>query len=272
MRTQPPSPQVLSIIAALVEERAGLHYRLSDQDLFADKLLARAQEAGFESLLDYYYFLRYDDHEAVEVQRLVEALVVHETYFFRELHSLEVAIDHFVVPVHAAGRRPRIWSAACATGEEPLSVAILLAERGILDACDLVASDVSEQALARARRGRYRTRSVRNDGLDLAARHLVREGNEIVVPQRLIDAVELRQVNLCDRAEVAAQGDFDLVICRHVLIYFAEPTVGSVVDALADRLPIGGGLLVGISESLLRFSSRLVGEELRGAFVYRKIE
>jgi chemotaxis protein methyltransferase CheR len=272
MRESPLSPQVLAIIAGLVEERAGLHYRLSDQDLFADKLLARAQDAGFESLLDYYYFLRYDDRDGVELQRLVEALVVHETYFFREQQSLEVAIDHFVMPALREGHRPRIWSAACATGEEALSIAILLAERGILAECDIVASDVSTAALERAKSGRYRQRSLRQDGLALAAKWLVRDGNEIIVPKRFLDAVELRRVNLCDTAAVAAQGNFDLVVCRHVLIYFGESTVGSVVDALTDRLPIGGALLVGISESLLRFSRRLSGEEIRGAFVYRRLE
>lgn len=270
MRERQPSPEVLTIIAALVEERSGLHYRIEDRDILADKLQSHAEDSGFESLLDYYYLLRYDDPDGVELQRLLEMLLVHETYFFRELDALQVAIDHFVVPVHASGRRPRIWSAACATGEEPLSIAILLAERGILDGCDIVATDVSDQALERARAGRYRQRSIRSDGLDLAARWLVREGEWIVTPPRLRDAIELRRVNLCDDQAIAALGTFDLVVCRNVLIYFGESTITKVVERLTDRLPIGGALLVGVTESLLRFSRRLVGDEIGGAFVYRR--
>jgi chemotaxis protein methyltransferase CheR len=272
MRGRPPSSEVLTIIAALVEERAGLHYRIDDRELLGDKLQARADDAGFESLLDYYYLLRYDDPGGVELQRLIEALLVHETYFFRELDALEVAIDHFVVPLHAAGRRPRVWSAACATGEEPLTIAILLAERGILDGCEIVATDVSNPALERARAGRYRSRSLRMDGLALAARWLEKEGDSIIAPARLRDAIELKNVNVCDDDAVAALGTFDLIVCRNMLIYFAEATVTSVVERLTDRLPIGGALLVGVSESLLRFSRRLVGDEIRGAFVYRRSE
>lgn len=265
-----PTAQVLAILASLVEERVGLHYPHAQRELLADKLVARAQEAGFVSLLDYYYFLRYDDPQQRELERLVEALLVHETYLFRELHSLEVAVDHAVVPVVESGRRARIWSAACATGEEAVSLAVLLAERGVLDRCELVASDISEAAVARARAGRYRARSLRRDGLALAERWLAREGDEIVVPPRILGALDLRVVNLCDSDEVAAQGEFDLIVCRHVLIYFAEPTVAAVVDALVDRLRLGAMMLVGVSESLLRFSTRLVCEEISDSFLYRR--
>jgi chemotaxis protein methyltransferase CheR len=265
-----PSPQVLAILAAIVEERAGLHYRLDERELFAYKALAQARAAGFGSLLDYYYFLRYDDPHGSEMTRLVEALLVHETYLFRELRSLEVAIDHAVVPVVRSGRRARVWSAACATGEEPVSIAVLLAERQLLEHCEIVASDLSRAALERARQGRYRGRSLRHDGLSLAERWFAREDDELVVPRRLLDAIELRTVNLCDPAEVAMQGRFDLIVCRHVLIYFAEPTIVAVVASLAEQMREGATLLVGASESLLRFSTRLVGHELEGAFLYRR--
>jgi chemotaxis protein methyltransferase CheR len=265
-----PSPQVLGLIASLVEERVGLHYRLPERDLFADKLVTRAQDAGFETLLDYYYALRYDDPTGEEVRRLVEALVVHETYLFRELHSLEVVVDRLLLPIIAAGGRPRIWSAACATGEEPLSIAILLAERGVLGSCEIVATDISERALARAMGGRYRPRSLRNEGRALAERWLQCSEEGVVVPRPLLDAIEFRQLNLCDDQAVAAMGTFDVVLCRYVLIYFAEPTVAKVVAALTDRIRVGGALVVGVSESLLRFSTRVRGEELEGAFVYRR--
>jgi chemotaxis protein methyltransferase CheR len=265
-----PSPQVVALFAALVEERVGLCYRLAERPILAEKLLAHMQQVGFDSLLDYYYFLRYDDPGHEETKRLIEALLVHETYFFRELEPLEVAIDHVVVPAVRRGGRARVWSAACATGEEAVSLAVLLAERELLDRCEIVASDVSEAVLEHARRGRYRRRSVRGDGPQLAARWLERDGDELVVAPQLLDAIELRRVNLCNPAEVASQGTFDLVVCRHVLIYFADPTIVAVVASLADRLREGGALLVGISESLARFSTRVVGEERAGTFLYRR--
>jgi len=258
------------MIAGMVEQRAGLHYRLGERELLEDKVLAHAMDRGHESLLDYYYRLRYDDPDAHEIDRLIEALLVHETYFFRELSALEVAVDRFVRPVVASGRRARIWSAACATGEEPLSMAILLAERGLLGDCEIVATDISTPALERARRGRYRRRSLRSDGHALAERWLERTDTEIVVPPRILQAVVWDRVNLCDPAEVATMGRFDLVLCRHVLIYFADETIASVVKSLAGRLREGAALLVGISESLLRFSTELRCEELDGTFFYRR--
>ena len=118
-------------------------------------MAARAPEAGFESLLDYYYFLRYDAGGAKELDALIDALVVGETYFFRELPPLEVVVGELVAPAVAAGRRPAIWCAACATGEEPLTLAMMLAERGILGEVEIVASDISARALERARAGRF---------------------------------------------------------------------------------------------------------------------
>jgi chemotaxis protein methyltransferase CheR len=271
MAKRDPTPQVLALLAALVEDHVGVCYRLEDRGLLADKLLFQMEEAGFDSLLDYYYYLRYDDPRGEATTQLLDSLLVHETYFFRELHSLEVAIDHVVMPVVRRGERARVWSAGCATGEEAVSLAVLLAERQALAACELVASDVSERVLAHARRGRYRGRSLRTDGLELAARWLERDGDQLVVPRHLLDAISLRQVNLCDPTQVAALGSFDLVVCRHVLIYFSQPTIVATVDSIADRLRADGAVLVGVTESLSRFTTRLQGEELRGAFLYRRV-
>ena len=144
------STPVLAILSALVEERTGLHYGLLDHALLAEKAGVRAAEAGFESLLDYYYYLRYDAGAGPEMDALVDALVVGETYFFRELPPLEV-LAGIAEDLVLRGVRPRIWSAACASGEEPLTLAMLLDERGLLGRVDLVASDISPRALARAR-------------------------------------------------------------------------------------------------------------------------
>jgi chemotaxis protein methyltransferase CheR len=264
------SPQVFAILAGLVEQRAGLHYRPEDREIFADKVSSRAVEAGFDSLLDYYYLLRYDDPTGAELDLLIQALIVHETYFFRELEPVIVALDQIVMPRVRAGERARIWSAACSTGEEPYSIAMLLSDRGALDRVEIVASDIGSKALAKAREGRYRSRSLRGDGPVHADRFIERQGDDLVVPRRIVDAVEFRRVNLCAPADVAAMGTFDLVLCRNVLIYFAEPMIARVAAHLADRLRPGGALLVGVSESLLRFSTELACEEHRGVFLYRK--
>jgi chemotaxis protein methyltransferase CheR len=270
------SNEVFTILTAVIEERAGLHYKLADKALIEGRVSARAEERGFESLLDYYYFLRYDAAGGEELDALVEALAVGETYFFREPGQLRYVVDEVVAPMVLAGRRPRVWSAACSTGEEPLSLAMLLRDRNLLGQVDLVATDVSRRSLATAQRGLYGSRSARALGPDLrpglTALDPDSTGNprdRIRVDRDLVDAVSFQRVNLLDPAAVAALGSFDAILCRNVLIYFDDAVVARVVGALAGALVDGGALLIGASESLLRHPTPLECEEHEGVFVYR---
>lgn len=269
---QPASTRALfAILSALVEERSGLHHGPAEQEVFLQKVGTRAEEAGFDSLLDYYYFLKYDTGASGELERLIDSLVVNETYFFRELATLRVLVDHFVAPLVRAGQRPRIWSAACATGEEPLTLAMLLAEARMLDDVEILASDISERALARARSGRFGRRSLREaPDARLAARWIREEGDALVVPARLRDAITWKRLNLCDPASLATVAPVDFILCRNVLIYFSDETTVRIIGALHDVLKPRGVLFVGVAESLLRFGTSLTCEEAHEVFLYRK--
>jgi len=265
------SPQLFTILSGVVAEHAGLHFDQEHAVIFADKVAARAAAAGFESLLDYYYFLRYDEGGQAELDALVEALVIGETYLFRELAPLETVVSEFVIPAVDSGRRPRIWCAACATGEEPHTLAMLLAARAVLDQVDIVASDINRASLARARSGRYSRRALRADIPEFAEPWLHLTDREITVEARLTAAIDWQRINLMDAAAMAPLGTFDVILCRNVLIYFDERTAQGVIQRLNDRLRSGGALVVGVSESLLRFGTSLVCEEHGGVFVYKKV-
>jgi chemotaxis protein methyltransferase CheR len=266
------TPQLFAILSGLVEDRAGLHYAHSEGELFTDKLTARALEAGFETLLDYYYFLRYDPGGSQELDALIDALLVHETYFFREFPPLQLVVDGFLAPLVAAGGRPRVWCAACATGEEPLTLAMLLAERGLLDRVELVASDVGARALARAESGDFSKRALRAPPPNFPwERRLRVEEGRVVVDRLIRAAVSWKRVNLFDGPAIAELGQFDVVLCRNVLIYFNDTNAQRVLKHLHDALVNGGVLLIGVSESLLRFATPYVCEEHAGVFLYRKV-
>jgi len=265
------SSSLFAILSGLVEERTGMHYERHDLELFSGKLLARAVEAGFESPLDYYYFLRYDDPDRREFDGLVDSLVVNETYFFREVGALRVICDDILPRALSQGKRPRVWCAACATGDEPLTLAMLLSERGLLPDVDIVASDISLRALARARAGYYGDRSLRGMTEEDKARWLVAAGQRFTVRREIRDAIAWNRVNLVDTAAVAALGVFDVVLCRNVLIYFSEDTMRQVAATLAGALAPDGRLLVGTCESLLRFGTLLDCEERGGCFFYKKV-
>jgi chemotaxis protein methyltransferase CheR len=136
----------------------------------------------------------------------------------------------------------------------------------------LIASDISGAALAIAQSGRYRRRSLREipPGVD-PSRWIENERDTLIVQPRIRNAIQWRRLNLLDEAAVRTLGSLDLVLCRNLLIYFRDDVVRRVVDQLAERLKPGAALLVGVSESLMRFGTHLVCEEHDGVFVYRKV-
>lgn len=265
------SPQLFAIFAHLIEETCGLHYSVQDRELLGSKLASHAQEAGYQTLLDYYYLLRYDDPEGVERRALIQNLLVHETYFFRELLALEQLVDRHIVPVVKTRGRARVWSAACATGEEPLTLAMLLDDRGVLDKVELLGTDLSEAAILRARANKFGRRALR-DGhpTHLASKYLEVIGPSFKILPRLLETVRFRTLNLLDDAAIGALGAFDAIVCRNVLIYFRDTHVVGVIERLARALVPDGWLAVGVSESLLRFGTSLACEEHGGAFFYHR--
>jgi chemotaxis protein methyltransferase CheR len=263
------SPQLFAVFARLVEEASGLHYAQADREVFASKLIAKAVERGYDVLLDYYYRLRYDDAGGAELTSLLEALLVHETYLFREAGALTELVDRHLVPTVHARKRARVWSAACSTGEEPYTLAMLLDDRGVLDAVEIIATDISAMAIERALQGRIGRRSLR-DGhpADLAARYTTASAHGITVAPRIRSAVQFSTMNLIDPVGPAL-GRFDAILCRNMLIYFRDEQILRVVDRLVDHLAHDGLIAVGVSESLLRFGTRLVCEEHGSSFFYR---
>lgn len=277
----PLSHQLFLLLSGFVEERTGLHYSTEDNPLFSDKVWTRLEEAGFMSPLDYYYFLRYDPRGPAELAALVDVLVVGETYLFREVDALCAAVDHVIRPAVEERGRARVWSAGCSTGEEPYTLAMLLADVNALDRVDLTATDVSNRSLTRARAGLVPQRSLRAlaQGSAIAAPTSLQriadrwleplDGGGARVSPTIVEAIDFRYDSLLE-PNLPGLDALDLILCRNVLIYFKDDVVRRVVEMFARRLRPGGRLIVGASESLLRFGTALRCEERAGAFFYTK--
>jgi chemotaxis protein methyltransferase CheR len=268
-------PAALPLVRDLVHERVGLFYGADRLDALGDRLAPLVTDRGFGSFLDYYYFLKYDPASEIEWSRVMDVLTVPETYFWREMDQVH-AIVNCVVPELAkrVGSTPlRIWSVPCASGEEPLTIAMALDLRGWFDriSIELRAGDASPAALARAREGKYRERSFRSLPPAIKERYFHRKGDVWQVDRALHARVTAwRQVNVLYDADAAAIAHTDVLFCRNMFIYFSEGGVRKVVQTFADEMPTPSYLCVGASESLLRITDRFELEEVDGAFIYAK--
>jgi chemotaxis protein methyltransferase CheR len=268
------SQSSLALVRDLVHERTGLFYDNGRYDMLADRLGPLVTNRGFDSFLDYYYFLKYDAASSLEWDRVFDALVVPETYFWREIDQLKAVVEVIVPRLVREHQRPlRIWSVPCASGEEPLTIAMLLDRAGWFERAriELVASDASAAALEAARTGVYRERAFRTLPPELKQRYFTPAGERWRVDPALHARVSRwGQVNLMALDEVRAWAHADVIFCRNVFIYFSEPGIRRVVDVFADQMPAPAYLCVGAAESLLRITDRFELEEINGAFVYAK--
>jgi chemotaxis protein methyltransferase CheR len=241
-------------------------------DLLESRVRELIDARGIPSLLDYYYLLRYDSDADAAWRELMDRLAVPETYFWRQSEQFEALAD-VVLPrlLEAPLRRPvRIWSAACCSGEEPLSLAMILDERGWFDraSIEIVGSDASQALVERARAGRYGERALRNLSAERRERYFRREGDAWRIDPALHARVSWTTANLLEPEEAGPLAAADVIFCRNVFIYFSDDAVRKVVRMFWERMSAPGYLFLGASESLMRLSTNFAMEELGAAFAY----
>jgi len=264
-----------NILRDLIHERLGTFYQNSKRELLEDKLSSLVIERGFDSFLDYYYLLKYDSAEAEgEWLQVMNALRVPETFFWREIDQIH-ALVNILVPSYFASKPQeplRIWSAACSSGEEPLTIAMALTEAGWLQRVpiEIIASDISEPAVDKARQGIYRQYSLRNLSEELRAKYFQPEQDKWRIKPELVAKVKWHTANLISRTEIAPLASASVIFCRNVFIYFSEERIRKTVRMFFELMPTRAYLFVGASESLLKITTDFDLQEIGGAFVYVK--
>ncbi|MDM7830572.1 CheR family methyltransferase [Cellulomonas edaphi] len=245
------SPEAFAFVADLVRRRSAIQLTPGKEYLVESRLLPLAREAGL-GLEAYVTRLRTRALPA-DVDAVVEAMTTNETSWFRDGAPYQ-ALREDELPRLVAARggigRLRVWSAACSTGQEPYSVAMTMLDHlppGMTS--EIVATDLSEQVLTRARTGRYSQLEV-NRGLPapLLVRHLVRAGTEWELSAAVRQMVSFRAHNLLD---VPPPGPFDVVLLRNVLIYFDLATKRAILDRVLRVIKPDGVLLLGAAETTL---------------------
>ena len=242
----------------LLLERAAIRISTEQEYLVRSRLEPVAKQAGLSDLRALVEQLRREPYGPLHSQ-VVEAMTTNETSFFRDIHPFETLKIHVlpeVISRKGSDHTLRIWSAACSTGQEPYSLAMLIAEMPTLKSwrVQIVATDLSRTTLAKAQQGTYNSLEI---GRGVPARMLTqyfdRVGTSFQVKAQLRGMIEWRQLNLAGRWPTLPV--FDLVFIRNVLIYFPPATNETVLRAARGVMHPQGYLFLGTTENMLGLST-----------------
>lgn len=256
-----PSPitdQEFALFQRLIYKIAGISLSDAKKILLVGRLTRRLKVYDFTSFTQYYRMLASGEH-AEELQTMVDLLTTNETYFFREPKHFEFLRDQ-VIRKRNSPATFRVWSAACSSGEEVYTLAMVLAENLPNTPWEIVGSDISTQVLAKATAGHYslaRTEGIPPGFMSKYCLKGVRAqaGSFLIAPE-LRKRTNFYQINLMNPVD-AEIGEFEVVFLRNVMIYFDHPTKTKVVHNLLPRLKSGGHLIIGHSETLNGITDRV---------------
>ena len=247
-------------LVVFISERAGIKMPPSKRTMLEGRLRRRLRATGIESLDGYCDFLFKEDGLRDEAPYLINAVTTNKTDFFREPGHFEY-LERIILPELKTSGRPfiRVWSAACSTGAEPYTIAMMLDDFAVRHGgpdYGILATDLDTDVLETARRGIYPAAMVEPVPDAFLRRYIcwprVRGRNEVRIVPALRAAVGFAQLNLMD-SHYPVGVQMDLIFCRNVLIYFDKPTQKAVVSRLCQALRPGGWLLLGHSESIAGF-------------------
>ncbi|GIO30874.1 MULTISPECIES: CheR family methyltransferase [Paenibacillus] len=227
------------------------------------RLTTLRQKNGYQSFAAFFEAISKDKSLFYE---FLDRMTINVSEFWRNPNRWEVLRD-IILPELASGNKRglRVWSAACSTGEEPYTIAMILDGKGLLAETKLVATDIDEGALAKAKQGLYMERSLKDVPQDVAARYFTQEGALFRFSEQLKGSIEFRKQNLL--LDPFEKGH-DLIVCRNVMIYFTEEAKTKLYHKFAEALRPGGYLFVGSTEQI--FSPGQYGLEPTETFFYQK--
>jgi len=250
MNMQPISDHEFSQFQRFIHEAAGISMSSSKKALVSGRLAKRLQQHRFTSYGEYFHLLA-SGKAPDEVQTAVDLLTTNETYFFREPKHFDLLRDRALAARQHA-HNFRVWSAACSSGEEVYSIAMVLADCLGNTSWEILGSDISLRVLQRARTGHYPEERAKHVSPQYLRRFCLKGNAEhhgtLLVERSLRNRVQFMQINL--NAPLPQLGLFDVIFLRNVMIYFNGDTKRQVIGRVLSLLKPDGVLCVGHSESL----------------------
>ena len=270
---------VYELFRVLVLERTGMHFPLRRRDDLVRSVLTEAGRSGFENIEAYYHRLSESKTDSVVWNDLIRLLIVNETYFFRDTPQIDVLRLHIlpdIISRHREDRCLRIWSAGCAGGEEPYSLAIMLTQ--LLPDIHLwnvfiLGTDINRSDLLRAERACYRERAFRLTDPLIRKRFFTPGDGGVELEPRIRKMVRFAYLNLADDVYPSPATNtttMDLILCRNVAIYFDDAGMMAVAERFHRSLVTDGWYMVGAAEAGSPFCFPFVPHSFPDAIVYRK--
>ncbi len=208
------------------------------------------------------------------LDQIIDALTTNETYFFRDKQQFDALEKYVITEImerNKGNKRLRIWSAACSTGQEPYSIALLIYDRfpQLLNwELEIIGTDISKRVIEYAKQGAFSQIEV-NRGLParMLVRYFRQNGNRWIIDERIKRMVKFLRVNLLN--DLSHLGRFDIIFCRYVLIYFTDSLKKNLVNRLERMLYPGGYLFFGASEIASHLSRTMIRRSFNGIICYQ---
>lgn len=264
------NPADFAFLANLLKVRSGLALTPDKQYLIDSRLgvVVRNEALGNMDAL----IARLKAGDARLIKAVVEAMTTNETFFFRDRSPFDL-FEKAMLPVletaRASQKKLRIWCAAASTGQEPYSLAMILKSKPQFAnwQIEIVATDISDEVLGKAREGLYTQFEVqRGLPIQFLMKHFAKEGDLWRLSREIRDMVQLKNLNLLEG--FAHLGQFDIVFCRNVLIYFDRETKAAVLKRAYERMPKDGYLVLGAAETTVGVTDIFTpSAEHRGLYV-----
>lgn len=270
---------VLLSFRDFISSEFGLHFTKDRLDDLQKKLVHFAEKQAFDGDINQLILMLQNSqlyHQ--QLQEFIESLTIGETYFFREPETLNVVINHILPTLQQSGSREfRIWSAGCATGEEPYSLAMMLDRyqpKFRKFPIHIFATDINRKSLKKAQSGSYKGWSFRNTSPEYLSRYFIKEQDSVYhIHEDLKRRIQFSQLNLASSDFImqnSALRDLDVIFCRNVLMYFSENTILKIVKQFSELLKPSGWLVISQTECTHYFQPYFDVVQMGDAFLFRK--
>ena len=244
-------------LAKIIYDRAGIHFPETKKYIVESRLGHRLTELELADFDQYIAFLTMGPYQSDEFQEMFNRITINETSFFRNEPQLDV-FEKQILPelmeARKANKRLRVWSAACSTGEEPFTLAIILHRTLGIRLKDwtveILGTDISERALNVANTGEYSSYAMRSTPDLVKSRYFSEKNGLWTVDSEIRSMVNFELHNLKDRLAAKRHGTWDVIFCRNVMIYFDAPVREALVNRMAKLLAPHGVLVIGSAETL----------------------